>query len=531
MYCKHCGNKLKDGVKFCTNCGNTAITQRATTSSNSTKIPVLIFLRHFFKNVFVKLKKKENRRLVVNAVVVGVVMIIVILLLNKNNHKMLNNFTSSDNTQSVVDIWCDNGHGGSGTVFTTNGTVLTNNHVITGAKSCEITLPNTATGAIEEIYEASPVITPKLSEKYDVATLQIDGVYTDSDGKTWGTYPKTFSAFSLPKTCEVSEASKLGDSVRIYGYPVTSGGYNLTITDGIISSFADDGDILTSAQVDSGNSGGLAVDQNGCWLGIPSAVVSGNYQNLGVIIPGNIVEIFLSDVPVKLDPSSGNTNSLSESAVNPQETSDQQCQDTFGINSEWSGQIDKQQKPTCACQSGYSWDATGNSCATKKSLKQECQSNFGSGSYSTTENGKAVCDCSAGYEFNSAGTYCVSIQTSYVSGCTSNYGYSATTGLSCSGDGSCSLGSTFNANTGECNVPLTSDQMCNQKFNNSYSTTNSDGSHSCSCKPGYYWDNNAIGQGGNCFTSTQLDQGCSKGNPGTHWDGTYTNDGIYECSY
>ncbi|HUC88457.1 MAG TPA: trypsin-like peptidase domain-containing protein [Candidatus Paceibacterota bacterium] len=526
MFCKHCGDKLKDGVKFCTNCGNMTTHQKVDPSEQTAKIPALVFLQSFFKKTFIKLK--QNKRLVVS--IVGVVIVlVVVLLLNKSNHKAPANFISNNNTQSVVDIWCDNGQGGSGTIFTTNGTVLTNNHVITGAKSCEITLPNPATGGISEIYEAAPVIVPKLSEKYDVATLQIDGAYTDSDGKTWGTYPTTFSPFTVPKTCNVNDPSKLGDSVRIYGYPVTSGGYNLTITDGIISSFADDGDILTSAQVDSGNSGGLAVDQNGCWLGIPSAVVSGNYQNLGVIIPGNIVEIFLNNVPVKLDPSTGNTNSVSESAINPQETSDQQCQDTFGVNSEWSGQMDKQQKPTCTCQSGYSWDATGNACATKTSLTQECENKFGTGAYPVTQKGKAVCDCSTGYQWNSDGTSCES--TPSVPGCTSTLGYSSTTGISCSGDDSCASGSTYDASTGECTIPLTSDQMCNQKFNNSYSTTNSDGSHSCSCKAGYYWDNNAVGQAGNCFTSTELDQGCNKGTPGTSWDGKYTSDGTYECAY
>ena len=223
-------------------------------------------------------------------------------------------------------------------------------------------------------YDAAPVITPGLSEQYDIATLKIDGPYTDASGTTYGTYPTTFTAFVLPSTCNTSTQSQLNDDVRIYGYPVTSGGNNLTVTDGVISSFSDDGSILTSAKVDSGNSGGLAVDQNGCWLGIPSAVVSGNYQNLGVIIPGSVVaENFLTGVPAKYEPIavSSSTNTLSPStAANSQETNDQKCQDDYGTFSEWSGSLDSNGRPSCSCQTGYSWDGSGNACATQLSLQQ-----------------------------------------------------------------------------------------------------------------------------------------------------------------
>jgi hypothetical protein len=528
MYCKNCGNKLKDGLKFCTNCGNVKTNAKVDVSEDTPKIPAVIFLESLLKKTLVKLKQNNNGRWVVGVVVIAIV--IIILLVNYNHKRAINNTTIKNNTQSVVDIWCDNGQGGSGTIFTTNGTVLTNNHVITGATSCKVTIPNLATGAIEEIYEATPDITPKLSEKYDVATVQINSAYTDSDGKTWGVYPTTFSPFVLPSTCNTNTPSQLGDSVKVYGYPVTSGGYNLTITTGIISSFADDGNILTSAQIDSGNSGGLAVDQNGCWLGIPSAVVSGNYQNLGVIIPGNIVSFFLNNVPAKLDPSIGNTNSVSEAAVSPDETNDQRCQNDFGANSGWSGEMDKKGNPTCTCQAGYAWDETGDSCASKTLLTQECEDKFGTGAYPVTQKGKAVCDCSTGYEWNSGGTACE--LTPSVPGCTSTLGYSQTTGLSCSGDGSCASGSTYDSSTEECTVPLTDDQMCNQKFNNSYSTTDpSTGKHTCSCKNGYYWDNENSGQAGSCFTADELNQGCDKASAGTHWDGTYDSNGLYSCTY
>jgi hypothetical protein len=530
MFCTNCGNKIKDGHKFCTECGHSD----AHASKSKTNNPInFLFFKNLLKKYFNKLKPEQKKLWIISTIIL--VGAIILTAVYYTSTKTPNKTTIQDNTQSVVDIWCDNGQGGSGTIFTTDGTVLTNNHVIAGAVSCKITIPNTLTGGIYKIYEAAPVIVPVLSKKYDVATLKIDGAYTDSDGKTWGVYPTIFSPFILPKTCDTKSPSKLGDSVRIYGYPVTSGGYNLTITDGIISSFSDDGNILTSAQIDSGNSGGLAVDQNGCWLGIPSAVVSGNYQNLGVIIPGNVVETFLNNVPSKLNPASSGANVASESAVTPQESDDQICHDSFGTYSEWSGQKNSKGNPTCLCQTGYSWDVTGKSCTLQTSLQSECVNNYGSGSYSYTQGGKAVCGCSSGYIWNSDQTACVvqQVETGYQVCADMNATWD---GSSYASDGSyscaCNAGYISGNNGKTCVVAptLNSDQKCAQKYNNSYSTIDpTTGSNSCSCKPGYYWDNQTSGQAGNCYTATELNQSCNSKYLNTHWDGTYGSNGGFQC--
>lgn len=52
-------------------------------------------------------------------------------------------------------------------------------------------------------------------------------------------------------------------------------------------------DILTSANIDSGNSGGLAIGRGGCFMGIPYAVSEGESSNLGAIIPSGDVYEFL----------------------------------------------------------------------------------------------------------------------------------------------------------------------------------------------------------------------------------------------
>jgi S1-C subfamily serine protease len=267
------------------------------------------FINNDAKNYILQALKKgkirSSRYLLWGAIVFCIIAFMLVYAFSSNSHGINNKSTSSqiqssqknsvDNSQSAVDVNCNNNKGGSGTIFSEDGIVLTNNHVIAGASYCSITLPDTATGTIKEIYRAEPIIIPNLSKQYDIAYLKIYDVYTDTDGKTWGKYPANFPAFIAPSGCD-KYTPHLGDSVRIYGYPVTSGGYNLTITDGIISSFDDNNDILTTAQIDSGNSGGLAVSQNGCFLGIPSAVVSGNYQNLGIIIPSSIVDQFSSQV-------------------------------------------------------------------------------------------------------------------------------------------------------------------------------------------------------------------------------------------
>lgn len=203
-------------------------------------------------------------------------------------------------TQSVVNVLCSsiNGKdsGGSGTLITTDGSVITNSHVIpqnakqllTTEKGCLVILPNSLNDQPEEMYWAKPIVIPELSENYDLAYLHIYDVFVDDKGTKHGSFPRTFQSIFSEKQnydqiCRLSSTAKLGDPVRIYGYPQTSGGFNLTITDGIVSSVASEGVVLTSAKVDAGNSGGLAVGKKGCMVGIPTAVTQGKYQNLGVI--------------------------------------------------------------------------------------------------------------------------------------------------------------------------------------------------------------------------------------------------------
>ncbi len=529
MYCKNCGHKVEDGKKFCKHCGTPIPSAAPVTPPDSKESPSQ-------KVVHGAGWIKKNRRWLIPVIVVGVIVLgIVVLALVPSGDD-----DSSNPQQSVVDINCDNGYGGSGTIFTSDGIVLTNNHVITGAKSCEVTIPDPTTGAIDEIYEAAPVIVPTLSKEYDVATLKIDSSYTDDNGKTWGPYPTTFTPFSLPSSCDPTAPSQLGDSVKIYGYPVTSGGFNLTVTTGVISSFADNGDILTSAQIDSGNSGGLAIDQNGCWLGIPSAVLSGNYQNLGVIIPGAIVEQFLNNVPAKSDPAadvSSTTESAAESAALPNVPPDQYCQNEYGQYSESSGGTDSDGNPTCECQSGYTWDTTGDSCASQTSLDQSCEDTYGSESYSylqgTGQNQKSTCGCSSGYEWNADQSACIVVpQESNAQICQNNYGpnsiWDGNTNSNGGPECDCASGYTWNAARTEC-VAETGYQVCSSEYPNSTwdgTSYTSSGGYSCSCNSGYTMNSSQTACVAN---STQNGyQACSV-YPNETWGGSYASNGNYQC--
>lgn len=299
MFCKNCGEKLKKSILFCKNCG-----QGVSTESN------------FVADQTEPVKSNESKEHESNfkkflPLIVGALFLIVIFYFAFDNTSSDNKINNSQNiARSVVNILCtSNGgedSGGSGTIITEDGLILTNAHIIPqineipniSDEGCLIILPDELTGQPKEIYYGTPEITKGLSKDYDIAILQITSVFIDEDGKSWGTLPNTFPIFQDGSNCE-GEYIKLGDSVRIYGYPVTSGGYNLTITDGIVSSFNDDGTILTSAKIDSGNSGGLAIDQDNCFIGIPSAIIEGNYQNLGVIIPLNLIDDFINEVPAQ----------------------------------------------------------------------------------------------------------------------------------------------------------------------------------------------------------------------------------------
>lgn len=214
----------------------------------------------------------------------------------------------SDIIPAVVNIICPDssqvldlesiGQGGSGVMMNTEGLIYTNAHIFQDEFSstidlhpegCLVMIPNKETGYPEEIYKAQPKLYGEVSNTYDLATLQIYEVFSDDEGP-WGQYPKSFKTLS-DEVC-IDESLQLGEPMKIFGYPEATGGITLTITEGVVSSFSEDGYVLTSAKVNYGNSGGLAVDARGCFIGIASAFIEDSVENYGIIIPTNLIQDF-----------------------------------------------------------------------------------------------------------------------------------------------------------------------------------------------------------------------------------------------
>lgn len=81
-----------------------------------------------------------------------------------------------------------------------------------------------------------------------------------------------------------SNEPTIGDKVVVLGYPGIGSNKGITATEGIISGIESDY-YVTSAKIDHGNSGGIAVlVKDDCIIGMPSASVTGSIESLGRIL-------------------------------------------------------------------------------------------------------------------------------------------------------------------------------------------------------------------------------------------------------
>ena len=82
------------------------------------------------------------------------------------------------------------------------------------------------------------------------------------------------------------QAAAVGDSITIFGYPNPRNllGISETVTQGMISGILPRPIYKTTAAIDHGNSGGLAVlNKSGCALGIPTFGASGLTSGIGYV--------------------------------------------------------------------------------------------------------------------------------------------------------------------------------------------------------------------------------------------------------
>jgi serine protease Do len=167
---------------------------------------------------------------------------------------------------------------GSGVIITSDGMIVTNNHVIEGATDIKVDLSD------KREFQAKLVGT---DAKTDIAVLKIE-------------------ASGLP-TLAIGDSSKLqvGDMIFAIGEPF---GLEGTATMGIVSATGRsmNGEIenyedfiQTDAPINPGNSGGAMIDLHGDLIGINTAILSGGgggNQGVGFAIPINMARSVMDQI-------------------------------------------------------------------------------------------------------------------------------------------------------------------------------------------------------------------------------------------
>src|SRR5919199_632883 len=171
---------------------------------------------------------------------------------------------------------------GSGFVYDNQGHIVTNYHVVSGARRADVTFTDGNT------YSANIVGRDRYS---DLVVLQITGNYSEEK--------------VVPLPLANSSAVRPGDQVIAIGNPF---GLSGTITTGIVSAegrllpnpdtgFPVSNMIQTDAAINPGNSGGPLLNTQGQVIGMNTAIFSstGSYSGVGFAIPSNTIA---KEVPV-----------------------------------------------------------------------------------------------------------------------------------------------------------------------------------------------------------------------------------------
>ncbi|MFZ9630321.1 MAG: S1C family serine protease [Ilumatobacteraceae bacterium] len=146
---------------------------------------------------------------------------------------------------------------GSGVVITSDGEIMTNNHVVADADEVRVRLPGETEPRVVKVLAADP--------NNDLALLKLDGVDV------------------TPATIAEPTDIAVGDPVVAIGFALGLDG-GATVTAGVVSALdrtmvtdngALDGLVQTDAAISSGNSGGPLVNARGEVVGINTAVATG----------------------------------------------------------------------------------------------------------------------------------------------------------------------------------------------------------------------------------------------------------------
>lgn len=166
---------------------------------------------------------------------------------------------------------------GSGVIFSADGRIITNNHVVEGARQLEVIFPD-GQSVVAKLIGTDPFA--------DVAVIKIDG--------------------PVPAYAELGNSDELspGETVIAIGSPL--GDFRNTVTVGVVSAlgrtmesesgYQMENLIQTDAAINHGNSGGPLVNLAGQVVGINTLVVRGNgftsdqAEGLGFAVSVNVVK-------------------------------------------------------------------------------------------------------------------------------------------------------------------------------------------------------------------------------------------------
>ncbi len=175
-----------------------------------------------------------------------------------------------DAIKSVVTIRTDTSQG-SGFIVAKEGYIVTNAHVMEGAKAANIITYDGKTHTVSRIGE---------NREIDVILLKIED--------------ESYEPLSL----EDSDKAQVGEKVIAIGNPL---GLQFSVSEGIVSAVHREGGnrlnayIQTDAPLNPGNSGGPLINRKGKVIGMNNFKVSGG-ENLGFALESNYIKSAVNDI-------------------------------------------------------------------------------------------------------------------------------------------------------------------------------------------------------------------------------------------
>ena len=188
-----------------------------------------------------------------------------------------------DSGGQMVEAW-----GGSGTIISEDGLILTNDHVISDPYIAVSELVVAVT--MQQDQPPVPMFYADVLQADYYLDLAVIKIRSDLQGN-----PVDLNALGLtPVRFGNSDDLQLGDPLVIIGYPGI-GGQTITLTRGEVSGFTAESPygnrafIKTSATIAGGNSGGLAATPQGMIVGVPTQLGSGDVD-AGFVDCRNLVD-------------------------------------------------------------------------------------------------------------------------------------------------------------------------------------------------------------------------------------------------